>query len=130
MTTILYKIVGGFGECRDFSGDDGALLRVKIDGSDGGIVTVGGISKRVTKGEARLNLSSLSDGDYSPSYVTEGGLIQLERIRKCGNKLTRPPIDAALVARLLLRTEALENECEGLKRRLCVCESAIGGGLF
>ena len=127
MTVITYKCISGFGECRAIIGEGAEVVRIIVEGIDGGIISVGTLSARLRRGAARINLSALPDGEYSPILYTNDGKIQLERIRKEGKKLTRPPVDTDLVARLLYRVEALESEVAELKGRTDKNELAISG---
>lgn len=108
MTTIIYKIISDFGECRAFTAGDGPRLGIRTEGANDGIISIGNISARTKDGVCTLNLSSLPDGDYAPLFVSGGRTIRFEKIRKLGEKLTRPPLDFELMTRILMRLEALE----------------------
>ena len=125
MTSIIYKIIADFGECRDFIGDGSSYIRIKVDGADYGHIVIGNIGVPLKCGIARISLSSLPDGEYSPYLFTEGRRIQLERIRKSGDKLSRPSLDAELLARLLIRLEALEGEVKSLNKRTEKTEAMV-----
>ncbi len=130
MTTIIYKIVSGFGECRTFV-PGGCSLRVTVDAECDGILSIGGVSARTEGGKCRINLAHLPDGDYTPTFAARGSVYRLERIRKMGENLTRPPIDLELIARMLVRMEALEGELKALRERSDTLEGKlVGGGIF
>ena len=130
MTTIIYKIVSDFGECRGFT-SGGCSLSVRVDADCDGIFSIGGISQRTEGGKCRISLARLPDGDYTPTFTAKGRVYKLERLRKMGENLTRPPIDLELIAKMLLRIEALETEVRALTERFGALERRlVGGGIF
>lgn len=127
MTSLFYKIVANFGECRRIVGNDTARVRLHIEGCEEGFVSVGGISAPIKEGVARLNLSPLADGEYAPSLHLPGGTVRLESISKRGTSLERASCDAELTRRLSLRLEALEERLSGLEETCAEHELAIKG---
>ena len=127
MTSLFYKIVANFGECRRTVGNDAARVRLHIEGCDQGYVSVGSISAPIKEGVARLNLSVLADGEYSPTLHLPVGTVRLESIVKRGASVERTSCDAEMTRRLSLRLEALEERLAGLEQTCAEHELAIRG---
>ena len=116
MTRILYKLKSCIGEIRDISGE-GVTLTIAIKPDTDGYITLAGVTKRLVKGECRFNLERIPDGDYTP-LLSGASNATLEPIRKAGGRILPLPTPDSTVRRLLERTEALEDKCDGLKEEL------------
>ena len=125
MTRIVYKLVGGYGEIREFNPGTASIIEVVIDGANEGIFKLGTVSKRLRNGVCRIDASHIKDGDYAPALIKDDSITALERVRKMGNSLTRPPIDIEVVKRALLRIESLELLVGELSERLSSVESDV-----
>ena len=130
MTRIVFKLISGYGEIREFTPGTASIIEVVIDGADDGIFKLGTVSKRMRGGVCRIDASHISDGDYTPTLIKDGSIITLERVRKMGNSLTRPPIDINLIERALLRIESLEGLVMELTRRLTAIEADVHAPLL
>ena len=125
MTKIVYFIKGDEGEIVSFTPGTAEVVEVRLEGVDEGIISFGPKSARLKGGIARIALSVLPDGDYTPRVSTSGSHIYLAQIRKTGNKVTRPQVKPELLDKLYLRVYDLEKENEVLKRRLESLEGKV-----
>ena len=127
MTSLFYKIVAGYGECRKFSAGGTTGVRIHVEGCGSGFISVGGISREISDGVAHLDISSLPDGEYSPILHKGGEMIRLEPIRKAGDSVSLPPPGRELIRSLSDRIFLLEaglSETDAMTRRH---ERAIAG---
>ena len=127
MTTIIYKLVDGFGECRSLDGQGCDNVKLVIGGAEGGVFTVGDKTMRFNKDTVRIDLSSLPEGEYTPTLSCGGKVYPLERIRKRGNILSRCPIDIELLSRSLLRLEGCEIKIRELESTIAELLPLIKG---
>ena len=129
MTTIIYKISGGFGAITDFKRAD-TVADIFV-GKESGTVKIGDVSAEVTDGRVTVALSSLPDGIYSPILFTKSGQIRLESIRKLGEKLTRGGTDRNLTMNMLRRIEELESGFTELASKVAdLDKKVLGNGIF
>ena len=82
MTKIVYFIKGDEGEIVSFTPGTAEVVEVRLEGVDEGIISFGPKSARLKGGIARIALSVLPDGDYTPRVSTSGSHIYLAEIRK------------------------------------------------
>ena len=116
MTRIIYKIKDGIGEIRACSGDGLRLTVVTKPGTDG-YITLAGITKRLSCGEASFNLERVPDGDYTPTLVG-GECAIFEPVRKLSGKVFPLPTPDSTVRHLLERVDSLEEKTESLEKEL------------
>jgi hypothetical protein len=129
MTRISYKISGSFGAISELIQGD-STVTVSVTGASG-TLKIGDTSAAIKGGKAMLSLSHLPDGIYSPKLYTKSGEIQLESIRKLGEKVTRCGTDRNLTMNMLCRIEQLESTCDGLCTRLTELDKRVrGNGIF
>lgn len=127
MTTIIYKLVDGFGECRQVDGRGADKVKLIINGADGGLFSIGNKSMRFLGDAVRIDLRTLPDGEYSPTLSADGKTYPLERLKKRGDTITRSPLDIELFSRMLLRLEACEVRLSELERTLAELVPLIKG---
>ncbi len=127
MTSIIYKIVAGFGECRKIRGTCADTARIEVEGASDGFISIGELSCRLKDGVGRMPLGLLPDGEYSPLLFTENGVTKLEKIRKSERGISRCELDAELISRMLLRLESCEERIILLEKKLSGIEAAIRG---
>lgn len=125
MTKIIYFVKDGEAEMRSFRPGGAELCEIRLLGVDEGIISFGPKSARIKGGVARIALSPLLDGDYTPRITSGGSQIYLPEVRKMGNKLTRPPVKPEILDRLYLRVSELERESEEFKDRLASLEKKV-----
>lgn len=118
MTTIIYKLVDGFGECRHVDGRGTDCVKIIIKDADGGLFSIGNRSMRFIGDTIRIDLKTLPDGEYSPTLSYDGKCYYLERLKKRGDSITRAPIDIELVSRALMRLERSEEKIARLESTL------------
>ena len=63
MTTIIYKLVDGFGECRHADGRGTDCVKIIIKDADGGLFSIGNRSMRFIGDTIRIDLKTLPDGE-------------------------------------------------------------------
>ena len=124
MTSIIYKIVAGYGECIGFCGDGSLNTRLAIEGIGSGSIVIGDRAARVTSGIAHLDLSSLSDGEYTPTLFAASKRMPLEKIRIRGGKISRLILEPEQIERLLRRVNELECDRDKLLLRIEALEMA------
>ena len=124
MTSIIYKIVAGFGESIGFYGDGSPNVRIGIDGIESGSIVIGSCAARIQSGVSHIDLSELSDGEYTPTLFASSKRIPLEKIRVRGGKVSKVILDPALIERLASRVGELEAAQEKLLLRLDALEIA------
>lgn len=127
MTTIIYKLVDSFGECRQAEGCGTDCVKIIIKGADGGLFSIGNRSMRFVGDTVRIDLKSLPDGEYSPTLSYDGKCYFLERLKKRGDSITRAPIDIELLSRALMRLERSEEKIAGLEATLAELIPLIKG---
>lgn len=127
MTTIIYKLVKDFGECRSTAGQGCESVKLIINGADGGLFSIGNKSMRFLGETVRIDLSTLPDGEYTPMLSVDGRVYPLERLKKRGNIITRAPIDIELFSRMLLRLEAAEERLIKLEDALDELTTLVRG---
>lgn len=127
MTEIIYKIRGDFGECRTFVEGDARSVKVAIIGADEGILVIGGRKRRLSGGVCYLSLEGIPDGDYTPKIIVGGEFITLERIRKTGDRISRPPLDLELISRLITLADRLEAKVDRLEEKVNSLTGKIEG---
>lgn len=131
MTEIIYKIRSGFGECRTFLEGEARSVKVAIVGADEGILVIGGRRRRLSAGVCYLSLEGIPDGDYTPTVIVGGETITLERIRKMGDRVSRPPLDLELISRLITLADRLEAKVGWLEEEVkSLTEKIEGQDLF
>lgn len=116
MKKLFYKIVDGYGECRNISGDGTALLIV-IDSAENGSVTIGGAVAELKDGAALFEIDKLNDGVYTPLLSGEIHA-ELEPIQKQGGKITLMPTSDKTVRRMLARLATAEERLSVISARL------------
>jgi hypothetical protein len=126
MTSIFYKLINNFGEMRKITGGGSDSVRIHVEGAESGIITVGNVSAPLKSGVARLSLLTLADGEYTPTLYKSGSITVLEALSKCGSRISAAG-SGALLRRIALRTEALEERLEKVEERCASYESAIYG---
>ena len=130
MTTIIYKIKGGFGINTAFR-KDGTDVTVKVGERLCGTLKIGEMRAEVVDGAARMNLSSLPDGVYTPVFSLDSREIRLEAIRKMGEKLTRYTSDRNLTVNMLERIDRLEANVASLECLVAELDKRVrGNGIF
>ncbi len=127
MTTIIYKLVDGFGECRAIDGCCSDKVKFIIKGADGGLFSIGNKHMRFFGETVRIDLKTLSDGEYSPTLSADGKIYPLERLKKRGDSITRSPLDIELLSRMLLRLEASEARLSKMEGALAELVPLIKG---
>lgn len=124
MTSIIYRISANYGECIGFYGDGSSNVRLAIDEVNSGSIVIGSSAARLTAGVAHLDLSGLSDGEYTPTLFAASKRIALEKIKIRGGKISRVILDPDLIARLLSRVSELECDRDKLLSRIEALEMA------
>ena len=125
MTKITFFINNGEGEIRSFRPGVASICEIKVEGVNTGIISFGPKSARLKDGVARIALSPLPDGDYTPRLSVEGKQIYLSEIRKSGNKITRPQVKPEFIDKLYLRVYEVEKKNEELEKRLEILEGKV-----
>ncbi len=135
MTKIVYK--KRFNALPD---EEGALILKEISGVGTGCVeislrelpvgylTVGGITERTVGGIATLDLSSLSDGLYTPVFVSGSRALLCSPFIKRSNVLIRPLPDGSDISRLELLIGENERRIAHLEGELSRIKALIEGG--
>lgn len=125
MTEIIYTISDNFGEISEFSSSSGNRAKIKINGVGKGALHIGDGVYRTEQGEATLDLSRMSDGEYSPYFVGDGRTLMLEGFKRFGRELQPLPTSERLLRRLLARTRSLEDRLELAERKIAEHEDKI-----
>ena len=118
MTTILYKIKSDVGQCEKIHANDAVTVRIQIDGADDGAVSVGGVSARLKRGVARLSLSTLPDGDYTPLLHRDSETVPIEGIRKWAGRITLAENDPNMKRQQRMRLDSIESKLSELEERV------------
>ena len=128
MSRIVYKIFKDGAELRECIGND---LRVTLstEPKQDGYISLDGVVKKLSEGEAVFSLASLPDGEYTPILYADNKT-ELEPIRKLSGKLLTLPTPDSTVRRLLLRTESLEKKTEALEDGLKKLYELIEGRII
>ncbi len=127
MSELIYKVRGDFAECQALKEGDAKCVKVTVIGRDSGILSIGERSIRLRDGVSYLSLEGLDDGDYTPTLITEDGIVKFEAIRKTGVKITHAPIDREKLSRLYDYIDRLENRIADAEAKLGVLEREIVG---
>ena len=127
MTSLFYKILDNFGECRGANGSDAKRVRVHTEGATDGFISIGALSAPLKGGTARLDLSPLADGEYAPTLHLDGSTVRLESIVKQGSNITVSRSDRMMLLTLAKRLEAAEERIAGLTALMEEHEEAIHG---
>ena len=125
MTEIIYTPTDGYGEISEFSGTRGGPIKIKIKGVDSGTLHLGDRVYRVDCGEATLEPSRLSDGDYSPLFVDKSGTLELEGFRRFGREILPLPTSERLLRRLLCRVRTLEDRLANAEAKIETLEDGV-----
>ena len=125
MSKIKYELFGGECEAVGYESDGTGVLDLKLPEECDGFISLDGVAVRLCRGEARVDLRYVSDGEHVPHVILRSGRIALPKIKKCGNSIALAECDADFIRRtsirerrLAARVNALEEEIELLKKRI------------
>ena len=109
----------------EFLGNGSTNVRIEIRGIEKGSVVIGDSVARLSRGVAHLDLSSLCDGEYTPTVFASSKKIPLEKIKIRDGRISRVLLDPEIIERLLSRVALLEDERTDILSRLETLEIAV-----
>ena len=118
---IILKEVSGVG-----SGD----VEIHLDELPSGYITVYDITARVKGGVARLDLSTLPDGLYTPIFVTGSRALLCSPIIKRNDIIIRPLPDGSDISRLELLISRAEEKISILESDVSRLKALTERGTF
>ena len=114
-------------EWTDFDDDGSCELSLLFGSEHNGAIVIGDKFFRVTKGEAKLDLSLLANGEYAPRLESDKGIFYAEGFTKSGAGIVMNSSNEELIRRLVGRCYSLENALRSLESRLSAIEKEHQG---
>lgn len=124
---IRYITSHGRAERIDFEYSEKDHLILSFDQHCTGAVLLDGKIFPLKDGEARIRLSALKDGEYTPRLESERGIFTAEGFTKRGKGISVADADEPLIRRLVERCYTLDRELDAIRKRLGELESICRG---
>jgi len=126
---LSYKIINGFGECRDCTEDEPNTIKIRVEGEKPYMLFIDAEYTYFNEqGVAHLDLSNLKDGEYTPIVRTfNSTTVKLERIKKSHGRITLARRPDEVIQSVLVRLEEAENKNKMLEKSIDELKKNIKG---
>lgn len=114
----------------DFVGTEktgGDEIILKFEPKYSGTLTLASHRYEVKKGEVKISVGTLTDGEYRPKLECEAGVISLTPFTKRHRDITQKETDSETVRRVIRRCYDLEKKLSETEKRLAQLEGVCRG---
>ena len=130
MVRISYKVYDSIGIWEKIEGRD-SVSEIHLSPALSGTLVIGDTQAEMKGGECRIETGALRWGTYSPRVYTSEGIIELEPLVICGERVTGAVTSERTLRAMLERLATLEENMKTLEER--IAEQALlikGNELF